>query len=434
MRGVRSFIVLLIVAIGVGWYAWHESKQAPPDEQKPLEKVFAGLQSDKINQVTITSEKGETTTVSKQGDAWQETQPEKTAADETELSGITSNLASLDVQRVVDDQPTDLKQYGLDPARLEVSFKDAGQHTLLVGQKTPTGTDLYAKLPDKPRVFLISSFLESTFNKSPFDLRDKTILKVDREKIDHIDIATKDQTITLVKQGEDWQITAPLNARADFSSVEGVLGSIGSAQMKSIASQDGADLKTYGLDAPAMTVHVGTGSAQAGLAIGTKAPDGTLYARDLSRPLVFTIDASIADALKKSPNDFRIKDLFDARSFNTTHVEVARAGTMMIFDKQGDTWKETAPAAKTADAAKMEALLSALTNARANTFVDKTADTGLDKPDVTATLKYDQGKQDTVLFGRHGSDVFAKRDGDPGAAKIDASALDAITKALDALK
>lgn len=434
MRGVRSFLVLLIVAVGLGWYAWHESKQPPPEAQKPLEKVFAGLQSDKIDQVTIKSEKNETTTASKQGDTWQETQPEKTPADQAELSGITSNLASLDVQSVVDDQPTDLKQYGLNPAHLEVSFKDGGQHTLLIGQKTPTGTDLYAKLPDKPRVFLISSFLESTFNKSPFDLRDKTILNVDREKIDHIDIATKDQTMTLVKQGEDWQLTAPLNARADFSAVEGVLGAIGSAQMKSIVSQDASDLKTDGLDTPDITVHLGTGSAQAGLAIGKKADDNTLYARDLSRPLVFTIDGSIADALKKSPNDFRIKDLFDARSFNTTHVEVAGPKTTMIFDKQGDTWKETAPTAKTVDAAKMEALLSALTNARANSFVDKSTDTGLDKPEITATLKYDQGKQDKVLFGRHGSDVFAKRDGDPGAAKIDASALDAITKALDALK
>jgi hypothetical protein len=434
MRGLRSFIVLLIVAIGLGWYAWHESKQPAAADQKPLDKVFAGLQSGKIDQVTIKTDKGETTTLQKQGSAWQETQPVSAPADETELSGITSNLASLDVQRVIDDKATDLKQYGLSPARVEVSFKDGGQHALLIGQKTPTGTDLYAKLPDKPRVFLISSFLESTFNKTPFDLRDKTVLKIDREKIDHIDITTKDQTITLAKQGEDWQLTAPLTARADFSAVDGLLGSLGSAQMKSIVSPNGEDLKTYGLDAPDITVRIGTGSSQAGLAIGKSAGEGVLYARDLSRPIVFTVDSSLADGLKKSPGDLRVKDLFDARSFNTTHVEITRAGTMMVFDKQGDAWKETAPAAKAADATKMDALVSALTNTRANAFVDSTKDTGLDKPELTATLKYDQGKQDKVTFGKHGSDAFAQRGGDPGAAKIDASSLDAITKALDALK
>jgi len=43
-------------------------------------------------------------------------------ADDAEISGITSNLASLEVQRVVDDRASDLKQYGLDPARIEVTF------------------------------------------------------------------------------------------------------------------------------------------------------------------------------------------------------------------------------------------------------------------------------------------------------------------------
>lgn len=433
MRGVRSFIVLLVVAIGLGWYAWHESKQPATEDQKQLEKVFTGLKPDAIGQVTIKTDKGETTTIEKHGTAWQETQPVSAPADEAELSGITSNLASLDVQRVIDDKPTDLAQYGLNPARVQVSFKDGGQHSLLIGQKTPTGTDLYAKVPDKPRVFLISSFLDGTFNKSPFDLRDKTVLKIDREKIDHVEIAAKDQSITLAKQGEDWQLTAPLTARADFSAVDGLLGSLGSAQMKSIVSQDATDLKTYGLDKPDITVHVGTGSAQAGLAIGKSAGDGALYARDLSRPLVFTVESSLADALKKSPGDLRVKDLFDARSFNTIHVEIVWGGTTMVFDKQGENWKETAPAAKAADATKMDALLSALTNVRANSFVDSTKDTGLDKPELTATLKYDQ-KQDKVTFGRHGSDAFAQRAGDPGAAKIDASSLDAITKALDALK
>ncbi|MGH9411131.1 MAG: DUF4340 domain-containing protein, partial [Vicinamibacterales bacterium] len=360
--------------------------------------------------------------------------PAPAPADQAEISGITSNLASLSLDRVIDEKPSDLKQYGLNPARVEVSFKDGGSHALLIGNKTPTGTDLYAKLPDKPRVFLIPSYLDATFNKSPFDLRDKSVLKVEQDKVDHIDIATPDQTITLVKQGEDWKLTAPISARADFSAVEGVLSGVAAGQMKSIVSDTGADLKEYGLDAPALTVHLDAGSAQAGLAIGKTAGEGALYAKDLLRPMVFTIDSTVADSLKKSPGDFRVKDLFDARSFNTTHVEIVRGGTTMTFDKQNDAWKETAPAQKTVDAAKMDALVSALTNTRANSFVDKTTDTGLDSPELTATLKYDEGKQDRVLFAHHGSDVFAKRDGDPGAAKIDSSSFDAITKALDALK
>src|SRR6185437_10548698 len=120
---------------------------------------------------------------------------------------------------------SDLKQYGLDPARIEVGFRSGGKdRKLLLGQKTPTGSDLYARLPDKPRVFLVPSYVESSFNKSPFDLRDKTILKIDRDKVDSLTIDTPDHTIKVVKQGADWRLTQPIDARADFGTVEGLVG------------------------------------------------------------------------------------------------------------------------------------------------------------------------------------------------------------------
>ena len=39
---------------------------------------------------------------------------------------------------------------------------------------------------DEKRVFLVSSFQETSFNRKPFDLRDKKILKFDRDKADSL--------------------------------------------------------------------------------------------------------------------------------------------------------------------------------------------------------------------------------------------------------
>jgi Domain of unknown function (DUF4340) len=434
MRGLRSFLVLLVIAAGLGGYLYYDSKKPPSDEKKQ-EKVFAGVQSDKIDQVTVKSEKGETTTAAKQGERWQQTQPAAVAADEAEISGITSNLASMEISRVIDDQATDFKQYGLDPARIEVGFRQGGtDRRLLLGQKTPTGSDLYARLPDKPRVFLVPSYLETTFNKSPFDLRDKTILKIERDKVDRVEIVMPDRTTAIVKQGADWRLAAPVDARADFAAIEGIVGRLNSTPMKSIAAAeaDAAALKEYGLDKPAATVRVTSGSSKAELAIGKSAGEGAVYARDLSRPMVFTVESALWDELKKPADDFRVKDLFDARSFNTTRVEVARGGQILAFEKDKDAWKQVTPTAKPVDAAKVETLLSALTGARATGFVDKAP--AFDAPDVTVSLTFDEKKHEKVTFGRRGTDAFARRDGDASAAKIDAATFDGITKAIDALK
>jgi hypothetical protein len=437
MKGVRSFLVLLVIAAALGGYLYYDSKRAPGDEKKQ-EKVFAGVASDKIERLVVKSASGDQTTVEKQGTAWQVTQPAPAAADEAEVSGITSNLASLEVQRVVDEQATDLKQYGLDPARIEVTFTFAGKpQKLLIGQKTPTGTDLYARLPDKPRVFLVASYLESTFNKSSFDLRDKTILKIDREKVDRLEIETPDRTLRVAKQGADWRIASPVEGRADFGAVEGIIGRLNTTPMKAITAPEAADLKEYGLDKPAATVRVASGSAQAGLAIGKSAGDGVVYAKDLSRPMVFTIESALLDELKKPADDFRVKDLFDARSFNTTRIEIARNGQTTTFEKTKgkEEWKQLTPSAKAADAAKVDALLTALSSTRASSFVDKIAGTGLENPEITVSIAYEDGqKHEKVAFARKGADAYARRDGDAAAAKIDATALDGIIKAIDGLK
>jgi hypothetical protein len=434
MKGLRSFLALVVVAAALGGYLYYDSKHETTDDKKQ-DKVFADVSSEKIDQVTVKSEKGDTTTVARQGDRWQETQPAAVPADEAEISGITSNLASATVSRVIDEQPSDYKQYGLDPARIEVGFKVGGQDKkLLLGQKTPTGSDLYARVPDKPRVFLVPSYLDATFNKSAFDLRDKTILKIDRDKVDALAIETPDRTIKAAKQGADWRLSAPVDARADFGAIEGLLGRLNTTQIKAISAPDAdaAALKEYGLDKPVATVRVTSGSAQAGLAIGKSAGEGIVYAKDLSRPMVFTVEAALADELKKPADELRLKDLFDARAFNTTRLEIARGGQTVAFEKDKDTWKQVLPAPKAADGAKVDALLTALTNARATGFDDKPS--GIDTPELTATLTFDEGKQDKVTFARKGADAVARRGGDASAAKIDASALDGIVKALDALK
>lgn len=444
MRGVKSFVALLAIALGLGAYLYFvESKRTPGDDAPEKEKVFS-VEADKIDEVTIKAESGDRTTLRKSGTEWQVVQPAPAPPDQGEVSGITSSLASMQMQRVVDDNPADLGEFGLAQPRVEIAFKAEGQtRTLQIGGKTPTGGDLYAKVGDQKRVFLLPGFLDSTFNRTTFDLRDKTVLKVDVAKVDSLEVVTGDRTLAFAKNQGEWEMRQPIAARADYGAVEAIVGQINSARMKSIVATEATDLKPYGLDKPVATVHVGTGSSRAALAVGAGAGEGAVYARDLARPAVFTLESTFLDELRKDATEFRQKDLFDARPYNATRLEVTRGSQTAAFEKakvkdkdgkEQETWKQVAPAPRDVDSAKVETLLTSATNARATGFVTGNVTTNLDKPELTIVVRFDQGKEERVAFSRSGTQGYAARSGSPGAATIEAATIDAILKALDEIK
>jgi predicted negative regulator of RcsB-dependent stress response len=450
MRGLKTTVGLLVVLGGLFAYIYFVTwKQPAEDASSKLEKVFAGLQSDKIDEIHVHSESGDSTVLKKDADGWKITEPLAAAAQESEASGIASALSQLEVARVVDENPASLVDYGLGAPRIEIQFKAAGDKdlkTLQIGQKTPAGGNLFAKRGADKRVFTIQSFQEQTFNRSTFDLRDKTAIKFDRDKVDGIEMTADNKTLQLSKSGGDWKIVKPVQALSDTTATEGLIGKVQSAQMKSIVTENAsaADLKKYGLDKPAATVTFGLGSAKASLLVGGKSSDGSLYARDASKPLVMTVDATLLDDFKKGADEYRRKDLFAFRAYDANRIEITRGGQTIAFDKikgakpeDEDKWQRAGSGggkAVDADKEKMSVLLAKLESVRATSFVDSAAKTGLDSPAMTVYAKFDDGKkEERVTFGKSGNDVYAGRPGEPGAAKVSPTEFDDINKKLDEL-
>ena len=387
MRGLKSTIALVVVLAGLGAYIYFVTSKMPAGgstetDTKKQEKVFASLQADKIEEVKVSTIAGDTTTLKKDGAAWKITQPSELPASESDVSQLTSALSQVEIVRVIDENPSNLNDYGLSNPRVEVDFKASGDkdyRKLFIGEKTPTGGD--------------------------------------------------------------WKMSKPVQTKADFGSVEGLVGRLQTVQMKSIAADNAspADLKKYGLDKPEATVNLGLGSAKATLLFGAKAADNTVYARDASKPSVVTVESALLDDMKKSADDYRRKDVFEFRPFNATHMELTRNGQTITLERtkgQGenapDKWKRVSPTAGDLDKEKSDNLLGKLSNIRITTFVDSTAKTGLDKPALSVVVKFDEGKkEDRATFAQVGNDVFVSRPGEPGAAKIDAADFNDVIKSLD---
>jgi hypothetical protein len=446
MRGLASTIALLLVLIGLGAYIhFVTNKRSGEDTGPKKEKVFAGVEADKIEDLKVKSESGDVTSLKKTSGTWQVVAPISAPAAESEIIGLTSALSQMEIVRVIDENPTDLKEYGLDSPRIEVEFKSGeGKPSgrVLVGSKTPTGANLYAKRNDEKRVFLIADFQDSSLNKSTFNLRDKTLIKIARDKVDGVEVDVSGKPIQFAKDGSDWKITKPIAARADFSSVEGLMGRIETAQMKSIVTDQAspADLKKYGLDKPEVSITISQGSARAVVELGGKSGEDAVYARDVSKASVVTLDKSLADDLKKGVDDYRRKDVFEFRAFNATRVEFTRGSQTIVLERvkgQGDkpdSWRRVSPNPADADKSKVESLLAGLADIRVTSFTDSITKTGLDKPAMTVLAKFEDGKkEERVSFGKNGTDVYALIPGQPGAGKIEAEKFDEANKSLDEL-
>lgn len=445
MRGLTSTIVLVLVLAGLGGYIYFvDSKRPEPGlgGDTATAKVYA-LEVDAINEVKLTYN-GETSLLRKSDSGWAMVEPVQTEADPAEAISLVQALVNLELVRVLDENPGDLAPFGLAAPSIAVEFKGAGvSGSLKLGRKTPTQGEMCAQKNGEKAVFLVSSSQDSTFNRTPFNLRDKKILKFDREKADTLTLARAGQSMTLARTGSEWKVTGPVASRSDYTMVEGLLSQLSSANMSTLVTSDGKDLAKCGFDQPAMSVTLGAGSAKAVLEVG-KTEGGQTYARDAARPLVFTVDTTLQDELNKGFDAFRKKELFELRAFYVTRLRAVldAPGGPKTYELEkvkgekptdGESWKVTrvGGASRTADAAAMDDLLAKLVALKADTFVDGKTKTGLDKPALVVSASYDEGKFERVRFGQVGEEAFGSREGEAVVARIDKASMAAAMRAFD---
>ncbi|HEY7475256.1 MAG TPA: DUF4340 domain-containing protein [Vicinamibacterales bacterium] len=441
MRGGKSLLVLLVLALGLGAYIYFvEAKRDLTDPSTKKEKLFT-IDPTKVEEIEVKAASGEVTRLKKNGTEWQIVAPATLEADQSEVSTLLTTFETLEIQRTLDEKPGALKPFELDPPRFSVAVRQAGEtamRRLNVGGKTPTGADLYAMVEGQPKLLLVSSYIEDSLNRTTFAFREKSVLKFPRDTVDALTIeAAGSPTVALTKKGNDWRFQKPVDAKADFGSVDSVIGKVAQAKMKSVVAPEAgkaaaeltpADLKKYGFDKPQLVTTIGAGSTRATLAIGAKQDDAALYARDLSRPIVFTVDTSLLNDLKKKPDDLRVKDLFEFRTFNALSVDLTYGGQTYTFEKQknasaqqsttAEVWKQTKPAAKDVDQTKITDLLTTISNLRVDAFAEKAAASG---EDLTVTARHGEAASpatERVVLRKSGGVVHSIRPGEPGAGIV----------------
>jgi hypothetical protein len=408
----------------------------------------------------------------KDGAGWKVEAPFSAPADTSAVESMLTSLEKLEADEVVVEKAANLGEYGLDkPSRTVTAVVEGAKDPLTVqfGTKSPDGSSIYARTASSAKVYLVASWVEGSFDKKPFDLRDRDLLHVKRDDVRQLEVSGPEGGYALARtDAGEWAFTRPVATRAGRWSVDGLLGTIENLRMESVAAEPATDVKPFGLDKPVRSVRLvlKDGSTRA-LDIGSGLPEPApspspspakkgekpkppekpkptkYYARQAGAGLVAVVPATLFDDLAKGMGELRAKRLLEVATYETEGFEVVAGGAKKTYaksttkDKDGfdkTQWKRTAPDARDLETTKVEDALFKMGGVEVSEFVDQPKEPaayGLDAPVLKVTVK--AKGESWIEVGKKDGAVYARRNGDSAVLKLDSTKAEELLKAFSEL-
>jgi hypothetical protein len=422
--GLLTAVALLAVLGGLVW--WSNKKQAAAGKSPADSTIkLLTIPDADFKEIRIKKVSGESIDLKREDGKWAMTEPKPLRADQDEVGSMVSNLSSLSADKLIEDKANDLKAYGLgDPTlNVEIVKKDGKTAGVLIGDDTPTGSGAYAKLPNDPRVFTVASFVKSSLDKRPEDLRDKRLLTFDSEKLTRIELDNKGQTVEFGKNGNnEWQIVKPRPLRADNSAVDTLIGKLKDAKMDPL-NPDADAAKKFNASPRGVRISVTDAAGTQTMEV-RQDKDKNYYAKSSVVEGVYKVGSDIGDGLNKTADDLRNKKLFDFGFSDPSKVEVDG----VTYVKSADKWMSNG---KTMDNISVQNLIDQLRDLSATGFPEK----GAGDVVFTATVTSNNGKRvEKVTVRQQGTNYFAQREGEPAIYQLDPNSVKTVRDAAKNVK
>jgi hypothetical protein len=176
---------------------------AKPASDLRKTQLFEGVSSTDVKQLALTHKDGTKIELQKTGTAWKIVAPQPAPADSSAVEDLLSTILYLTPVSFVDD-PTDA--VGMNHPNDVISFSTAAPTTAPATGPAPTvvtigGYDdvqkknVFASLSDGTVVKVAATVLDS-LNKTPLDLRDKSVVDVDPAMVTKVEVATETSAAT----------------------------------------------------------------------------------------------------------------------------------------------------------------------------------------------------------------------------------------------
>ena len=416
-----------MIAVLLGLAVYYFFVDLPTEKKKAQEKEIAGkviyFKIADIEEFSLIKNEATITLQQTKNSTWRISKPLKAAGDNPETESFLSEIENLKKFRVVEKNPKDLTQYGLQNStfKIHLKFKEGKEKTLLLGHDSPMGGKIYLKFKNEPKV-LLASTSKTRFDKSIYDFRDKTIFNFSSGAINQIQIKREKHPFNLTQEKGEWLVSGEMKSKADKDEVLAFIQAIQFSRIKEFESENPDSLKPYGLDKPITTLTLKTEKKNKySIALGNPKIGSGTFAKKEDAPGVFLVDTKFYDNLNKKNIDFLDKTLIEFEEKNVAEITLQTGEeTIQAVRLKKDDWEIKKPKETRADSATIRSLLFDLKEAKIDKFVQLSSlnsydSFGLDKAQHTFSLTMINGKLIKISFGNSSLEeekVFAQRNGE----------------------
>ena len=430
----RNLGVVAVLFVGLGAFVYFyeiEGGKKREEAAEEAKKLFQ-FEKEEVNSISLVRGAG-SIILNKENGGWKLVAPIEAKVDAAAVEGLVSELSSTQVERSLEPDSVDWKDYGLEDPNLKITMglEDGRRLDLELGDKDFNQASVFGRIPHQAKVLVLPTLLHTTVDKELFDFRDKSVLDFDREQVREVRVRSRRKTYRLQKEGEDWSIREPIQARADRSEIRTFLSDLEFARVEEFLERGAGGLKPYGLNAPSSRVdlYLGENRARKTLLVG-KQVGAQFYAKDDSGSDVFKIKEDLVAKLNLDLSKLRDRKMARFERDEVKRVEVKLPDREFEFARDSeDQWRLRSPSGHEEESVLEYKLFWPLEDLEGKEVVDRA---NLDDPrygfsEPSAQVKVvrkDDRVIEVVLGKTEDETVFGKADADPTLYKVDKKVLE----------
>lgn len=297
MKLYRNAIILVVIfALLFGTYAIVKKTKKPADPmERPVYEKIIDLDTFEMEELTIEKD-GSKLIFYKKDKEWELKYPENVRYEPTKLSSAAINFASIFVDKVIEEEATDLSQYGLDkPTLVSAKMKDGKIETLEIGNLTPTKGAYYVKKKENNKVCTTDTYTIDKVIVSKNDIRDLTLITIDSDEITKLSMERQGVLVfgaNYNDENQNWTLTDPIKGTANMSALAPMLDAITGSMITSFVEENPSNLEQYGLTKPSYILEFETPDHKERLIMGKEdSANSQIYVMLEGNNEVFTISS-----------------------------------------------------------------------------------------------------------------------------------------------